>query len=134
MKTTNQCILVFCFFIVPIMEKEMATHSSVLAWRIPGMGEPGGLLSMGSHKLLCPWDSPGKYTGVDCHALLQGISPTQRSNPHLLYLLQWQAGSLPLVPPGKPHNSLCPNVNSLRIGIIACTCAYTHFVSMCSLQ
>jgi len=32
---------------VPILEKEMATHSSVLAWRIPGMGEPGGLLSMG---------------------------------------------------------------------------------------
>ena len=29
----------------------MATHSSVLAWRIPGMGEPGGLLSMGSHRI-----------------------------------------------------------------------------------
>ena len=33
------------------LEKEMATHSSVLAWRIPGRGEPGGLLSMGSHRL-----------------------------------------------------------------------------------
>ena len=33
------------------LEKEMATHSSVLAWRIPGMGEPGGLLSMGSHRI-----------------------------------------------------------------------------------
>ena len=33
------------------MEKEMATHSSVLAWRIPGMGEPGGLPSMGSHRV-----------------------------------------------------------------------------------
>ena len=32
-----------------VLEKEMATHFSVLAWRIPGMGEPGGLLSMGSH-------------------------------------------------------------------------------------
>ena len=32
------------------LEKEMATHSSVLAWRIPGTGEPGRLLSMGSHK------------------------------------------------------------------------------------
>ena len=32
------------------LEKEMATHSSVLAWRIPGTGEPGGLPSMGSHK------------------------------------------------------------------------------------
>ena len=33
------------------LEKEMATHSSVRAWRIPGMGEPGGLPSMGSHRV-----------------------------------------------------------------------------------
>ena len=33
------------------LQKEMATHSSVLAWRIPGMGEPGGLPSMGSHRV-----------------------------------------------------------------------------------
>ena len=32
-------------------EKEMATHSSVLAWRIPGTGEPGGLPSLGSHRV-----------------------------------------------------------------------------------
>ena len=34
-----------------ILEKEMATHSSLLAWRIPGTGEPGGLPSMGSHRV-----------------------------------------------------------------------------------
>ena len=34
------------------LEKEMATHSSVLAWRILGMGEPGGLPSMGSHRVV----------------------------------------------------------------------------------
>ena len=33
------------------LEKEMGTHSSVLAWRIPGIGEPGGLPSMGSHRV-----------------------------------------------------------------------------------
>ena len=33
------------------LEKEMATHSNVLAWRIPGMGEPGGLPSIGSHRV-----------------------------------------------------------------------------------
>ena len=33
------------------LEKEMATHSSVIAWRIPGTGEPGELLSMGSHRV-----------------------------------------------------------------------------------
>ena len=40
----------FAFHFHPL-EKEMATHSSVLAWRIPGTGEPGGLLSMGSHRV-----------------------------------------------------------------------------------
>ena len=38
-------------FHFPAFEEEMATHSSVLAWRIPGTGEPGGLLPMGSHKV-----------------------------------------------------------------------------------
>ena len=34
-----------------VLQKEMATHSSILAWRIPGMGEPGGLPSMWSHRV-----------------------------------------------------------------------------------
>ena len=38
-------------FHFPALEKEMATHSSVLAWRIPGTEEPGGLLSMRSHRV-----------------------------------------------------------------------------------
>ena len=45
---------------------------------------------------------PGKNTGMGCHFLLQGIFPTQESNPCLLCLLHWQVDSLPLVPPGKP--------------------------------
>ena len=47
-------------------------------------------------------DSPGKSTGVGCHALLRGIFPTQGSNPGLLCLLHQQAGSFPLAPPWKP--------------------------------
>ena len=39
------------------LEKEMATHSSVLAWRIPGTGEPGGLPSMGSHRAGDDWSN-----------------------------------------------------------------------------
>ena len=39
-------------------------------------------------KLLCPWDSPGKKTGVNSHCLLQGIFPTQGSNPDLLHCRQ----------------------------------------------
>ena len=46
-----QCVETVCYQIVHALEKEMATHSSVLAWRIPGMGEPGGLPSMGSHRV-----------------------------------------------------------------------------------
>ena len=49
-------------------------------------------------------DSPGKNIGVSCHALLQGIFPTQGSNLHFLHLLHWQVGSLSLVPPGNPDN------------------------------
>ena len=167
----------------------MATHSSVLAWRIPGTGEPGGLPPMGSHRVGHDWSdlavaaaavlsgkplidsthavldsaksllvsvawnlfwklvfklacctfswmcacmhtkslqscltlcdpmncslpgssvhgvSPGKNTGVGCHALFQEIFPTQGSNLCLLCLLCWrQAGSLPLAPPGKPFS------------------------------
>ena len=46
--TTEQLHFHFHF---PALEKEMATHSSVLAWRIPGTGKPGGLQSMGSHRV-----------------------------------------------------------------------------------
>ena len=46
-----------------------------------------------------------RNTGVDCHALLQGIFPTQGLNLRLLHLLHWQVGSLPPASPGKPQGS-----------------------------
>ena len=46
---TNMFSILTMNSFVPL-EKEVATHSSVLAWRIPGTGEPGGLLSMGLHR------------------------------------------------------------------------------------
>ena len=54
-------------------------------------------------RLLRPWDSPGKSTGVVCHALPQGIFLTRGSNSSLLSVLHGQAGSLPLAPRGKPQ-------------------------------
>ena len=59
-------------------------------------------------KLLCPWDSPGKNAEVGCHSLLQGIFPTQGSNPGLLH---WQADVyffflFTTEPPGKPLKDL----------------------------
>ena len=58
-------------------------------------------------RLPCPWDSPGKNTGVGCHALLQEIFLTQGLNLNLLCFLHWQVSSLSLQPPGKPiqHSS-----------------------------
>ena len=47
-------------------------------------------------RFLCPWDCPGKNTGVGCQALLQGIFLTQELNSRPLCPLHWQAGSLPL--------------------------------------
>ena len=54
-------------------------------------------------RLLCPWDSPEKNTGVGCHALLQGIFPTPGLKSESLTSPALEAGSLLLVPPGKPH-------------------------------
>ena len=64
------------------LEKEMATHSSVLAWRIPGMGEPGGLLSMGSHRV-----------GYDWSDLAAAAAPTDDTVPWLLKVLSLAGGS-----------------------------------------
>ena len=54
-------------------------------------------------RLFCPWDFPGKDTGVGCCFLLQGIFLTQGSS---LYLLHWQADSLPLSHLGRPDSSV----------------------------
>ena len=54
------------------LEKEMPTHSSVLAWRIPGTGEPGGLPSMGSHRVGHDWSDltafPCRDTSLSIHS------------------------------------------------------------------
>ena len=55
-------------------------------------------------RLLCPWKSPGKNTGVGCHSLLQGIFLTLGLN---LSLLHWQADPLPFEPLGKPISKSC---------------------------
>ena len=54
------------------LEKEMATHSSVLALRIPGMGEPGGLPSMGSHRVRHDWSDLAAAAAAPCTILFIG--------------------------------------------------------------
>ena len=60
------------------LEKEMATHSSVLAWRIPGTGEPGGLPSMGSHRVGHNWSNLAAascFTMLRCFLLYRKVNP-----------------------------------------------------------
>ena len=52
-----------------------------------------------------------------CHALLQGIFSTHRLNSHLLYLLHWQAGSLPLATLGKPHRKYTCSKRFLKVSL-----------------
>ena len=83
-----------------------------------------------SARLLCPWNSPGKDTGVGCHFLLQGIFPTQGSKPCLLHLLCWQVGSLPLCHLGS-HSSWH---RSLKLGLPVTPEACASFLpALCDL-
>ena len=63
--------------------------------------------------LLCPWDSPGKHSGVGCHNLLQGILPTQGLNPCLLCLLHWQVGSCHQHHMGSPCSMVAIDNNTV---------------------
>ena len=75
------------------LEKVMATHSNVLAWRIPGMGKPGVLQFMSDSvrpdglqrtRLLRRWDSSGKNIGVGCHFLLQYMKVESESESEVV--------------------------------------------------
>ena len=58
-----------------VLEKEMATHSSVLAWRIPGMGEPDGLPSVGSHRVGHNWRDTAAAVATYHVLVVSGIIP-----------------------------------------------------------
>ena len=86
------------------LEKEMATHSSVLAWRIPGMGEPGGLPSLGSHRVGHDWgDLAAAAATLEC-LVFKGEEST------------WQCGRPP------------PGVAQPRLQL------HFHFMSLLSLH
>ena len=68
-------------------------------------------------RLLRPWDFPGKNTGVGCHFLLQGIFLTQGLNPSL-WLLLWQADSLPLSHLGDPHTTRDLSQKAEKLGCL----------------
>ena len=79
------------------MEKEMATHSSILAWRIPGIGEPGRLPSMVSHRVGHNWSD------LACLHALEKEMATHSS------ILAWRI-------PGTEDPGGLPSMGSHRVG------------------
>ena len=71
-------------FLICLFEKEMAVHSSVLAWRIPGTGEPGGLSSMESHRVGHDWSGLAAiclcFRKVPYHLIICSLSSHPRWN------------------------------------------------------
>ena len=84
------------------LEKEIATHSSVLAWRITGMGEPGGLLSIGSHRVGHDWSDLASVAAAPLHwqSSKQHCS-VAKSRPTLCHLIDCNTPRLfcPLLSP-----------------------------------
>ena len=91
----------------PLTSLLTRTHPEVLlvhaCYVTSVVSDPWQCYGLQPARLLCPWDPPGKNTGVDCHFLLQGIFPTQAWNPHLLH---WQVDSLPLRHLGSPASAV----------------------------
>ena len=105
--TTERLCFHFSLF-THALEKEMATHSSVLAWRIPGMEEPGGLPSMGSHRVGHDWSDLAAAAAVllDCQHSVQ-FSCTEGSNslwPHELQHVRLPFPS----PTPRAYSNSCP--------------------------
>ena len=82
------------------LEKEMATHSRVLAWRIPGRGEPGGLPSMGSHKVGHDWSdlAAAGAAGTDWPWIIMVLLK-------ISLLIVWE--TWPIIPTGVNQNLSC---------------------------
>ena len=72
---------------------------------------------------------PGKNTGMGCHALLQGIFPTQGLNPHHICLMHWQAGSLPLA---SFSIIISPNVNFMCLSFFQFSAVTQLCLTLCN--
>ena len=76
-------------FHFPALEKEMATHSSVLAWRIPGTGEPGGLPSLGSHRVGHDWSDLAAAAAAAAAAVTQKVKTLPAMRETWVRSLSW---------------------------------------------
>ena len=107
------------------LEKEMATHSSVLAWRIPGTGEPGGLPSMGSHRVVHDWSDLAAAT-MPSALSVSGLQKLQPHNSHTGFRAQRQD-------PTAESSHCCCCITSLSflavaVAALLCVCLLLHQV------
>ena len=111
-----------CLSFLEIFEMDLwMTHNIEVAWVlrcsvVSNSLRPHGLWPT---RLLCPWDFPGKNTGVDCHFLLQGIFPTQGPNP---CPLRWHVLLTSSFPWAQGPSSLSKGVSPCCVTII---CSHT---------
>ena len=114
------------------LEKEMATHSSVLAWRIPGTGDPGGLLSLGSHRVGHDWSD------LAAAAEPEGRPAVFIFSQELCLEFQTCISSCPLDPPTwsltvvpdrpiQTRHSFLPPQLVLRVAFHLCECDTFHW-------
>ena len=101
-------------FHFPALEKEMATHSSVLAWRIPGTGEPGGPPSMGSHRVGHYWSDLAAAAAAACNKSKYFCSWFLNPQKFLFYL---KIGKLEV----SSHIVLDPALNTCSVSVTVLT-------------
>ena len=87
-------------FHFPALEKEMATHSTILAWRIPGTAEPGGLLSMGLHRVGHDWSDLALLNQTRVH------SPNTQQSQSTHTRMWWKKYSIYCRAPSKEEGQL----------------------------
>ena len=105
-------------FHFPALEKEMVTHSSVLAWRIPGLREPGGLPSMGSHRVGHDWGDLAAAAAAAAAALRVGkLGWNIKLKTHWLLLFSHWVMSMTLCYPMdcNPPGSSVHGISQARI-------------------
>ena len=103
------------------LEKEMATHSSVLAWRIPGTGEPGGLPSLGSHRVGHDWSDLAAAAGysmmsykIEEAVLVQRRWPTKLSTDGNEILSKWMGVKRKFQAEGKIWPKVWERMSSMK--------------------
>ena len=119
------------------LEKEMAAHFRVLAWRIPGMGEPGELLSMGSHRVGHDWSNlaAAAADGPRDYHTEWSKSEKDKFNMVLEKKMATHSSTLALRIPWTEEPGVLQSLGSQRVGHAWETLTHTHdMVSLTSLK